>query len=267
MTFFSTVVAGTRLGSRDMDGDINTSSAKSLHEVIHVQLLTLEDVGKVGEGLGRNGLGIDSMLGRRPKRIVETVLIVILNLLTDVFISQLLLNHVGLRRSLVHERDMGNGFVEPLLDQVEWSTECMPIRILASSLNEALEHNQSQIVVILACFDQKFGVATEIGGELMQVLAWVLARAALPHALLESIVLLDGRRSDETNEGSPHQRKGIRLLDSFPNLGFEICLERAEQEPLSRLVVRPVVRVKLGERDFGLVHNDVQRKASMINNH
>jgi hypothetical protein len=192
MTFFSTVVAGTRLGSRNMDGDIDTSSAKSLHEVIHVQLLTLEDVGKVGEGLSRNGLGIDSMLGRRPKRIVETVLVVILNLLTDVFISQLLLDHVGLRRSLVQERDMGNGFVEPLLDQVEWSTECMPIRIVTSSLNKALEHNQSQIVVILASFDQKFGVTTEIGGELMQVLAWVLARASRPHALLESIILLDG---------------------------------------------------------------------------
>lgn len=80
-----------------------------------MQLLTLEDVGKVGEGLGRNGLGIDSMLGQRPKRIVETVLIVIFHIFTDVFIGQLLLNHVGLRCCLVHERDMGNGFVEPLL--------------------------------------------------------------------------------------------------------------------------------------------------------
>ena len=106
-----------------MNWNFDASGGESLHEVVHVQLLALEDVSNVCKWLRRNSLGIDGMLGWRPKGIVKTVLVLVFDLLADVFEGQLLLNHVGLRCSLVHECNLGNGFVKPFLDQIERSTE------------------------------------------------------------------------------------------------------------------------------------------------
>ena len=170
MSFFSTVVTTARLGRRDMNWNFDASGGESLHEVVHVQLFILEDVSDVCKWLRGNGLGIDCMLGQRPKGIVKTVLVLVFDLFADVFKGQLLLNHIGLQHSLVHESNLGNGFIKPFLDQIERSMECMTISSIASSFNKAFEHDQGEVMVILSRFDQKFGIPTEIRGKLMQVL-------------------------------------------------------------------------------------------------
>ena len=143
----------------------------------------------------------------------------------------------------------------------------MTVSSIASSLDKAFEHDQGEIVVILSRFDQKFGITTEIGGKLMQVLTWVLEWASLSHGLLESVILLDGGQHDEANEGSPHQRERIRLFDPFPHFGFKICFERTEKEPLGRHVIGSVIRVVLGKHFLGLIQDDLQRETCVINDH
>ena len=95
MSFFSTVVTTARLGRCDMNWNFDASGGESLHEVVHVQLLALEDVSDVCKWLRRNSLGIDGMLGWRPKGIVKTVLVLVFDLLADVFKGQLLLNRMN----------------------------------------------------------------------------------------------------------------------------------------------------------------------------
>jgi hypothetical protein len=163
MARFSTVEAITReLGRR--------ATTTILNQCIGLRI-TKNRGGQVSKGLG-GCIGIRDTTGRRPLWWINQILVGHGSSLTDVSVSQLFICHVGIGCISLQVSNFQQCFSQLGLHNSQGKPEVFIV--VATSIQEGIQHVKGQVVVILSCICQFLSISPKICCHLHQVLARIL---------------------------------------------------------------------------------------------